>query len=119
MSRKNRSVADRYGALAPVSRRRDFTLAGVRLMYTGGGGEEYSCTIAEYCRTRVFEFPRIDLRLEGGEPHHFLYDTPPTHACVTADLIGYFENGMTRSTHYAISPSLRYEISQTVEKIKS
>lgn len=92
---------------------------GVRLMQTGTGGKVHRCTIAGHCRTRVFVFPRIDLRLNGDKLHHFIYDTPPTHACVTADLIGYFENGMTRSTHYATSPSLRHEISQTAEKIKS
>ena len=88
-------------------------------MQTGTGGKVHRCTIAGHRRTRVFEFPRIDLRLNRDKLHHFIYDIPPTHACVTADLIGYFENGMTRSTHYAISPSLRHEISQTAEKIKS
>ena len=52
-------------------------------------------------------------------PHHFVYDTSPTHACITADLIGYFENSVTRSTHYAISPSLRYEIGRTAQEVKS
>lgn len=88
-------------------------------MQTGTGGNVHHCTIAGHRRTRVFEFPRIHLRLNRDKLHHVIYDIPPTHACVTADLIGYFENGMTRSTHYAISPSLRHEISQTAEKIKS
>ncbi|WP_419857336.1 hypothetical protein [Candidatus Palauibacter irciniicola] len=86
-------------------------------MYTGVGGEEHACTIAGHRRTRIFEFPRIDLRLDEDEPHHFIYDTPPIHACITADLVGYFEC-MTRSTHYAISPSLRHEASTTAEKVK-
>ncbi len=70
-------------------------------MQMGTGGTVHRCTIAGHRRTRVFEFPRIDLRLDGDKLHHFIYDTPPTHACVTADLIGYFESGMTRSTHYS------------------
>ena len=119
MSRKTRTVARRHKALEPLVPRAPFTLAGVRLMYTGAGGEEHRSRIAGHCRTRVFEFPRIDLRLDGDEPHHFIYDTAPTHACVTADLIGYFENSMTPNTHYAISPSLRHEVSRTAEKIKS
>jgi len=119
VSRKTRTVAHRHKALEPPVPRASFTLAGVRLMYAGVGGEEHHCRIAGHCRTRVFEFPRMDLRLDDEEPHHFIYDTAPTHACVAADLVGYFENSMTRSTHYAISPSLRHEVTRTGEKIKT
>lgn len=88
-------------------------------MHTGLGSKEYRCTIAGHCRTQVFEFPRPNLLLDGGAPHHFVYDTSPTHACITADLVGYFENRITRSAHYAISPSFRYEIGRTAQEIKS
>ena len=88
-------------------------------MQTGVGGKVHRCTIAGHCRTRVFEFPRIDLNLNGDKLHQFIYDTAPTHACVTTDLIGYFENGMTRSTHYVLSPCLRHEINQTAKEIIS
>ena len=83
------------------------------------GRKLHHCTITGHCRTRVFEFPRIDLRLSGDGLHHLIHDTVPTHACVTADLIDFFENGVTRSTHYELSPSLRHVTSQTAEKIKS
>lgn len=119
MSRKDRRVVDRYQALAPVARTDGFTLDGVRFMQTSTGGEVHRCTISQHCRTRVFEFPRIDPRLDGERLHHFIYDTTPTHACVTTDLIGYFEKGMTHSIHYALSPPLQHEISATAERIKS
>ena len=119
MSRKNLQVEARYRALAPVARTGGLSLHGVRLMQTGVGGKVHRCTIAGHCRTRVFEFPRIDLDLNGDKLDHFIYDRAPTHACVTADLIGYFENGMTRSTHYALNPCLRHEINETAEEIIS
>lgn len=94
------------------------TLAAVNYMSAATGGDVHHCTIAHHRRTRVFEFPRVDLHLEVEEPHHVIYDTPPIHACVTADLIEYFEN-TSQSTHYPISPALRHEVSRTVAEIKS
>ena len=119
MSRTTRTVAHRHKALDALVSQASFTLAGVSFFYSGGGGEAYRCRITGHCRTRVFEFPRITLRLNGDEHHHFLYDNAPIHACVTADLIGYFENTSTRSRHYAISPALRHEVGRTVDKLQS
>ena len=87
-------------------------------MYEAIGGTEYSCTVNEYCRTQIFEFPRIDFQLDGDEPHHTIYSSPSVQACVALDLVGYFVNS-TFSKHYVISPSLRHAVGETYEKIKS
>ena len=85
-----RTVADRQKSLQPVDPDANFTLAGVRGMYASVG-KEFRCTISGHCRTRIFEFPRIDLRPNGDAPHYTIYDSPPLHACVTSNLVGYFE----------------------------
>ena len=86
-------------------------------MYAGIGGKEFSCTISGYCRTQIFEFPGIDVQLDSDEPHHEIYASPSVQACVTSNLVDYFVNS-TFSKHYAISPSLRYVVGETEEKIK-
>ena len=118
MPRRDRQVADRQKSLEPVPPEANFTLFGVRKMYEGMGGREFRCTISGYYRTRIFEFPGIDFRPDGEEPHHAIYASPSVQACVASDLVGYFENS-TSSKHYAISPSLRHEVRETDEKIKS
>ena len=118
MNRNYRPVADRQKSLEPGPPEANFTLAGVRAMYEGMGGEEFCCTISGYCRTRIFEFPGIDFRPSGDEPHHTIYASPQVKACVASDLSGYFVNS-TNGNHFAISPSLRYEIGETEAKIKS
>ena len=118
MPRRDRQVENRQKSLEPVHPEANFTLAGVRTMYEGVGGREFRCTISGYCRTRIFEFPEIVFRPDGEEPHHAIYASPSVQACVASDLVGYFENS-TSSKHYATSPSLRHEIRETDEKIKS
>ena len=118
MTRKYRPVADRQKSLEPVPPEANFTLFGVRDMYEGMRGKEFHCTISGYCRTQIFEFPGIDFRPNGAEPHHTIYSSPPVKACVASDLVGYFVNSAS-STHYAISPSLRHVVGETDEKIKS
>ena len=118
MTMRNRPVSDRQKALEPILREAHFTLAGVRELYEWIGGRKFSCTISGYCRTRIFEFPGIDLRPHGEEPHHAIYASPSIQACVALDLVGYFENS-TSSKHYAISPDLRRMVGDTDEKIKS
>ena len=76
------------------------------------------CTIDGYCRTRVFQFPRISFHPNGDEPHHLIYDSPLVQAFVVSNLTEYFASA-TRSKHYAISPSLRHVVSETDEKIRS
>ena len=118
MARKNRTVADRQKSLQPVALEAHFTLAGVRSMYAGVGIKEFCCTISEHCRTQIFEFPRIDFRPHGDEPHHSIYDSPSVQACVTSNLVGYFANA-TRGRHYAISPCLQHVVAETDKKIRS
>ena len=87
-------------------------------MYEGGGGQEFHCTISEYCRTQIFEFPRIDFHPDGYEPHTTIYSSPSVQACVASNLADYFVDS-TFSRHYAISPSLRHAVGETDEKVKS
>ena len=87
-------------------------------MYEPGGYKAFHCTISEYCRTRIFEFPRIEFRPNGDAPHHTIYSSPSVQGSISANLMDYFESS-TPSKHYAISPSLRYEVSETDEKVKS
>ena len=118
MPRTDRTVADRQQSLEPDLPDANFTLTGVRLMYEGGGGKEFHCTISEYRRTRIFEFPGIDFHPEGDEPHHKIYSSPTVQACVASGLVDYFVNS-TCSNHYYISPSLRHEVDETEKKTKS
>ena len=118
MARKNRTVANRQKSLQPVAPEANFTLAGARMMYAGIEGKEFRCTIGGHCRTQICEFPRIDFRPNGDEPHHSIYDSPSVQACVTSNLVGYFANG-TRGRHYAISPCLRHVVGETDKKIRS
>ena len=116
IARQNRTVADRQKSLQPSAPEANFTLAGVKLMYAGVGGEEFPCTISGHCRTQIFQFPRIDFHPNGDEPHHNIYASASVQACLVSDLVGYFANA-TCSRHYAISPSLRHVIDETDEKI--
>ncbi len=118
MTRKNRTVAARQKSLQPDSPEANFSLAGVRRMYAATGSREFNCTINGYCRTQIFEFPRIDFHPDGDEPHHGIYVSPSVQACVTSNLVDYFVNS-TCSQHYAICPSLRYRVGETDEKIRS
>ena len=118
MTSRRRPVADRQQSLDPLPPPANFTLAGVRLMYEAMGGQEFHCRILEYCRTRIFEFPRIEFHPSRDEPHHTIYSSPAVQACVASNLLEYFERA-TRSKHYTISPSLRHDVGETEEKIKS
>ena len=118
MSIKNRTQADRYKALQPRPPAAVFPLAMVREMRAGGGGRDFACTVSGYYRTQIFEFPGVDFRPDGQEHHHTLYASSPVYACVTSDLVNYFETS-ARSGHYAVSPSLRCAVGETVEKVGS
>ena len=87
-------------------------------MFQGGGGKEFHCTISEYCRTQIFEFPGIDFHPEGDEPHHTIYSSDSVQACVASNLAGYFVNAAF-SKHFGIDPSLRHAVGETDEKVKS
>ena len=118
MPRKNRSVANRKKSLRPTAPEPHLTLAGLRSMYEVAGGRPISCTITGHCRTQIFEFSRVDFQGASNEPHQSVYDSPWIHACVVADIRHYFRNE-TRSKHYAISPPLRHEVTESDEKLRS
>ena len=118
MVRKTRTVAQRQKSLQPAGPEANITLAGVRAMYTGIGGKAFCCTISKYCRTQIFEFPRIDFHPNGDEPHHTIYSSDSVQACVASNLVAYFMSA-TGSRHFTISPSLRHVVSETEEKIRS
>ena len=118
MTRRDRPVADRQKSLEPAPPEANFVLAGVRQLYEGGGGKAFPCTISEYCRTQIFEFPGIDFHPNGEEPHHTIYSSPSVQGCVASNLVDYFVNS-TCSKHYAISPSLRHQVGETDERIRS
>ena len=118
MTRKNREVADRQQSLQPTPSKGQFTLAGVRIMYKACGGREFSCTLTRYCRTQIFEFPRIDFRPESDVPSQVIYTSRGLNASVTSSLTGHFASG-TSSRHYTVSPSLRHNVGETERNIRS
>ena len=118
MASKRRAIADRLKSLQPNPREPNFTLAGVRMMFENAGGKELHCTVSEYRRTQIFEFPGVSFRPKGEVPHLPIYTSTSVGACVTSNLVGYFENS-ARTNHYAIDPSLRHVVGETDEKVKA
>ena len=118
MANWNRPVADRLKSLQPPPPEANFTLAGVRMMYEGADGKEFHCTISEYCRTQIFEFPRVTFRPKGEVPHMPIYSSASIQAGVTSNLVGYFENSM-HSKHYDIDSSFRHVVDETDAKVKA
>ena len=117
MARRKQTVDDRWKSLQPVPPEANLMLAGMQGWCESLGGRALSCTISEYCRTQIFEFPGIDFHPDDDEPHHTIYESPEARATVASDLLGYFENSPF-SKHYVISPRLRYEVGETDEKIR-
>ena len=118
MANWNYSVADRFKSLQPTPPEGNFTIAGVRMMYEGAGGEEFHCTISEFCRTQVFKFPRVTFHPKGKVPHMPLYSSASIQAHVTSDLVDYFKNS-TPSKHYDIDPGLRHVVAETDVKVRA
>ncbi len=118
MVRKNRLVPDRQKSLLSVRPTGHITLAGARMMYEGIGGKAICCTINEYCRTQIFDFPRIDFRSNCQPPSHTIYESSSIQANIVSNLCTFFSDEMY-SKHYAISPSLREMVQETYEKKKS
>lgn len=118
MDRNNRTVADREKSLQTVVPEASSTLAWVQRGYANTGGTKYCCTITGYCRTQIFEFPRIDFRPNTDEHHYKIYSSPSLKAGVTSNLVDYFVK-WTRGRHYTISPCLRHVVGKTNDKIRS
>ena len=117
MTRKNRTVADRQQSLQPEPPKTYTTLNLTELMRNGMGAQEFHCTINGYCRTQVFEFPRIKFHPDCEESHHEVYASSTVQGHVTSNLVDYFATS-TFSRHYAISPCLRHNVGETDEKIR-
>ena len=114
----NRSVADRRKSLQSAAPDPQLTLAGLRGIYEAGGGQAISCTIIGHYRTQIFEFPRVHFQGECDQPPQSVYDSASIQATVVTDILDYFLE-RSRSKHYAISPPLRHEVSETDEKLCS
>ena len=118
MTRVNRTVGDRQQALEVENKERGgFTVAGAKCAYESIGGKELHCTISKHCRTQVFEFPRSKSCLTKSELHEPIFGSDSVSACLVTDLLDYFAE--TKGLHYSISPSLRFEIEELDQKIKS
>lgn len=118
MAYRKRTVADRLKSLQPAPEEAQSTLAGARWMYEAMGGVELHCTISEFCRTQVFEFPGISFNPTGGLSHLRIYSSPSVRAHVTSDLPNYFKSSVSNK-HYGISPSLRHMVDVTYDKVRS
>ena len=118
MTNRNRPVADRLKSLQPVAPESDSTLAAARMMYEAIGGVELHCTISEYCRTQVFEFPAISFQPTSNLPHLRVYFSPSVRAHVTSDLPDYFKSSES-TKQYAISPCLQHVVDETDEKART
>ena len=86
-------------------------------MYAGLAGKQIGCTISGYCRTQIFEFPRINLQVDSIGSSHSIYKSSSVQSCVTSDLTAHFENS-GENAHYAISAPLRHAVKETAEKTK-
>ena len=118
MANRNRPVADRLRSLQPAPTEAHSTLAGVRRMYEAMGGAELHCTISEYCRTQVFQFPVIRFHPTSDLPPLRVYSSPSVRAHVTSDLPNYFKSSES-TKQYTISPCLRHVVGETDEKVRS
>ncbi len=87
-------------------------------MYEAGGAQAISCTITGHCRTQIFEFPRVHFQGECDEPPQSVYVSASIQTTVVTDIRDYFLK-RSRSKHYAISPPLRHEVSETDDKLSS
>lgn len=118
MAYGRRAVADRLKSLQSASAEAESTLDGAQWMYEAMGGVEMHCTISEYCRTQVFEFPGISFNPTGGLSHLRIYSSHSVQAYVTSDLPNYFKSSMS-TKHYSISPCLRHVVGEIDEKVRS
>ena len=118
MAQKDRSVAKRQESLQPKPFESQFTIRGVIDCFAGVKGREIQCTINGYCRTQVFEFQEsLSIRRRSN----LLTRSMGLRQCrlfVTSNLVDFFVNS-SFSEHYAINPSLRHLIGETVDRVRS
>ena len=87
-------------------------------MYGGVQGQECHCTIDAHLRTQIFEFPRSHFDAEEPAPPELIFDLDPIRASLVSDLVQYFSEASV-NRHYALSPSLRHEVSKVDKTVKS
>ena len=114
----NPSVEDRFNLLQPTPPEANFMLAGVQNVFESAGRKEFPCTISEYCRTQVFEFPGVSFQPTVEAPHMHLYSSASIRAHVTSNIVDYFENSTT-SKQYGIDSSFRHVVAETDAKVKA
>ena len=88
------------------------TVHGAKLMAEALGGTKTVCTVTQCFRTFLYEFPASHFPSEAPDILHVVCDTEVCKAAVVTDLVGYFENGHARFSHFAIDVSLRDGISR-------
>ena len=82
------------------------------------GGAELHCTISEYCRTQVFQFPAISFHPTSDLPHLRVYSYIPCERM--SPRISQITSRSSESTkQYTISPCLRHVVGETDEKVRS
>ena len=114
----NPSVEDRFNLLRPTPPEPSFMLAGVKNIFESEGRKEFPCTVSEYCRTQVFEFPGVNFRPTVKAPHMHLYSSGSIRVHVTSNIVDYFENSTT-SKQYGIDSSFRHVVAETDAKVKA
>ena len=119
MSRRNRKAHERRKSVLESLQRESkggVTTYAAKLMATPLGGTETNCTITNYCRTTVFEFPGCHVTSEEPVPHLLIYENEAFRATIVSDLLAYFEQNNSKFPHYAIDVSLRDGVHRAYRK---
>ena len=120
MGRVNRRAIDRRNSIiASLERKADggITTYAAKLMADTLGGTETVCTVTQYCRTTVFEFPGCQVTGEDTIPCLAVCEDEALRAAVVSDLPAYFQNRCGLGfPHYAIDVSLRDGVDRLYQK---
>ena len=74
-----------------------------------------NCTVARYCRTRIFDFPGAQI-IDPVKPQ-YIYESDSLRASVVCDLTAYLNN--SSFPHYSLSPSLRHNVAQECKNLET
>ena len=74
-----------------------------------------NCVIRGHCRTRVFEFPRVELTAEAPMGPSVIVERPDARATVVSDVLEYFREA-SPFRHYGICCSLRSKIDDALSR---
>ena len=110
-----RPVADRLHTLAQALPKSQSTFNMAEMMRHGlPDVEDIRCTVDRHCRTRIFDFPRS--QPTEPIPNLPIYSSSSVQAAIACDLAACFEQ--SDSAHFAVSPSLRYEVERISEELR-